>query len=87
MYLHLGQDTVIRTEDIIGVFDLDTATVSKRTRDFLNRAEKRNEIRLVSEELPKSFIVCSKEGKQVIYLSQISSGTLLKRAGQRVITD
>ncbi len=79
MYLHLGQNTVIRAEDVIGVFDLDTATVQKKTRDFLNRAEKEGKIRLVSDELPKSFIVCKEKDKQVIYLSQISTATLKKR--------
>ena len=42
MYLHLGQDTVIRTGDIIGIFDLDITTVSKHTRDYLAKAEKKN---------------------------------------------
>ena len=26
MYLHLGQDFIVNTRDVIGVFDLDTAT-------------------------------------------------------------
>ena len=38
MYLHLGQDTIVRTDTILGVFDLDNATVSKHTREFLRRA-------------------------------------------------
>ena len=38
MYLHLGQDTILRTKEILGIFDLDTATLSKHTRDFLARA-------------------------------------------------
>ena len=32
MYLHLGQDTVIKMEEIIGIFDLETSTISKITR-------------------------------------------------------
>ena len=43
MYLQLGQDTVIRTDNIIGIFDLDNTTVQKGTRDFLNAAEKNGE--------------------------------------------
>ena len=30
MYLHLGQDTVITTKSIIGIFDMDRCTVSKK---------------------------------------------------------
>ena len=80
MYIHLGQDTVVKKKDIIGIFDLDTATVSKRTRDYLAKAEKAGIVIYVSTELPKSFIVVQKEGKQKIYISQISSATLLKRS-------
>ena len=81
MYIHLGQDTVVKKSDIIGIFDLDNATVSKRTRDYLTKAEKDGRVINVSFELPKSFIVCqSKNNKQIIYISQLSSATLLKRS-------
>ena len=26
MYLHLGQESIVRTRDILGIFDLDTAS-------------------------------------------------------------
>ena len=82
MYIHLGQETVVRDDEIIGIFDLETTTVSKHTRDFLSASEKRKEVINVSYELPKSFVLCSK-GKQnkKLYISQISSTTLLKRSG------
>ena len=80
MYLHLGQNTVITFEEIIGIFDLDNTTVAKKTRDYLSLAQKEGRVIEVSNELPKSFIVCrNKEGKIIIYLSQISTTTLLKR--------
>lgn len=81
MYLHLGQEKVIKTEDIVGIFDLDTTTISKSSRKFLNNAEKNGEVEVVSYELPKSFILCSENKKQKIYLSQISPSTLFKRSG------
>ena len=80
MYLHLGQSTVITLNEIIGIFDLDNTTVSKKTRDYLSMAEKEGRVKVVSQELPKSFIVCSSENeKNSVYLSQISTSTLLKR--------
>jgi extracellular matrix regulatory protein B len=82
MYLHLGQDTVVSFDEIIGIFDLDTSTVSKTTRDYLSRAELAGEVVNVSMELPKSFTVCKGAGgKTTVYISQISSSTLLKRTG------
>ena len=82
MYLHLGQDTVVTFDEIIGIFDLDTSTVSKITRDYLKRAEQAGKVVNVSTELPKSFTVCKDEkGNITVYISQISSSTLLKRTG------
>jgi len=80
MYLHLGQDTVVKFSDIIGIFDMDTTTVQKNSRVFLNKAEKNGEVVNVSFELPKSFIVCNEKGKNKVYISQISSSTLQKRS-------
>lgn len=85
MYLHLGQDQVVRTEDIIGIFDLDTTTIGKATRDYLARAEKAGEVINITDDLPKTFVVCCTQEsgkcqrKETVYISQISSPTLRKR--------
>lgn len=81
MFLHLGQNVLIKQDDIIGIFDLDNTTVSKRTRDYLTKAEKSGRVINVSTELPKTFVVCdSGNGEFTVYITQISSATLLKRA-------
>lgn len=59
MYLHLGQNTVVRQSEIVGIFDMDTATISKNTRQFLADAQKGGRVFNVSMELPKSFVVCT----------------------------
>ena len=81
MYIHLGGDTVVNTKDILGVFDMDTSTVNKATRDYLNKAEKEKRTVYVNYDLPKSFIVVQerKSKKKTVYISQISSQTLNKR--------
>ena len=81
MYLHLGQDIVVRMDEVVGIFDLDNATISKASRDFLSAATKRGEVVNVSMELPKSFVVCKNAKGCRVYISQISSATLLKRSG------
>ena len=81
MYLYLGQETVVPTREIVGIFDLENTTISKTTRDFLAEAETNGRVITVSEELPKSFVVCeSKTHGTTVYISQISCMTLLKRA-------
>ena len=84
MYLHLGQNTVVRTEEIIGVFDMDNSTVSKHTKLFLNKAQRENRVVNVSMELPKSFILCERNGKQTVYISQIAPATLRGRVGKLI---
>ena len=79
MYLHLGEKTVIRINNIIGIFDLDNTTVSKKTREYLARAQKDGCVVNVSYELPKSFIVCEENKEKKIYISQLSSQTLYRR--------
>ena len=81
MYIHLGQDTVVKKESKIGIFDMDTSTVSKNTREYLKKSEKSGEVVTVSYDLPKSFIVVQerKSKKKTVYISQISSQTLNKR--------
>lgn len=81
MYIHLGGEYVVKEDEVIGIFDIDNTTVSKHTRDFLNKSEKKDEVINVSYELPKSFILTSKNGKNKIFISQISPSTLSKRSG------
>ncbi len=79
MYLHLGADTVVRTSEILGIFDLETATIAKATKRFLAQAEKGGCVVNVTQELPKSFVVVGGQGRQLVYISQISTATLKKR--------
>jgi len=86
MYLHLGQNVVVPESAIIGVFDMDNTTGSRITRKFLNEAEKSGRVLSVTNELPKSFVICCEDKYQrydemKIYISQLSSQTLLKRSG------
>ena len=79
MYLQIGTEDFIKTEDIIGIFDLDNTTVSKASRDYLNFAEKQGLSKTVSFDLPKSFIVTEEKGKRTVYISPYSTNTLFKR--------
>jgi len=80
MYLHLGQNTTVTTGSILGIFDLDNTTSSAITREFLSRAEKEGRVVNVSEELPKSFVLCrEKDGPTRVYISQMAASTLLRR--------
>jgi len=80
MYLHLGGDTVVDTKTVLGIFDLDNASWSRHTRDFLHRVQQENRVVNVTDDLPRSMVLCSVEGEERVYISLLSSATLMKRA-------
>ena len=88
MYLHLGQGVMIPHDEIIGVFDLDNASDSKWTKDFLRNAEEQSVVISVCDDIPRSFVVADHPyHPQIVYLSQLSSQTLLKRVEQGPLSE
>ena len=79
-YLHLGKGAVVRSDEIVGIFDLDITSQSHLTRKFLAASEKAGAVESASEDLPKSFVVCEGGGRRRLILSQMNTATLLKRA-------
>lgn len=78
MYLSIGNDMAVRDKTVIGIFDLDNTSTSKRTREFLDRAEKEGQV-IPCDDLPKSFVLTSEYGFNRIHLTTLSSQTLEKR--------
>ena len=78
MYLAIGNDMAVREKSIIGIFDMDNTSTSKRTRDFLNRAEKEGQV-VPCDDLPKSFVLTVEYGFSRVYLTPYASSTLEKR--------
>lgn len=76
MFLHAGNNKSLRLKEIIGIFDMDTATVSNDTKSFLKKKEKSNRTEAAVNELPKSFILTDKG--EVVF-SQISTSSLIGR--------
>ena len=78
MYLSIGNDMAVRDRSVIGIFDLDNTTTSKRTREFLEKHD-RNGAVVPCDDLPKSFVLTAEYGLDRIYLTSLSSATLEKR--------
>ena len=79
MYLHLGKGRVVNTKDIIAIMDLESSSHSPNTREFLRIVEEEGFVRNVSEEIPKTFVVCEIDGQSVVYVTNISSKALSGR--------
>ncbi len=78
MYLSIGNDMAVRDSSILGIFDLDNTSTSKRTRDFLENAEKEGQV-VPCDDLPKSFVLTSEYGFTRVHLTALSPATLEKR--------
>ena len=78
MYLSIGNDMAVRESSIIGIFDMDNTSTSKRTREFLARSEQEGQV-VPCDDLPKSFVLTAEYGMNRVYLTALSSATLEKR--------
>ncbi len=78
MYVNIGNDMSVRDSSIIGIFDMDNTSTSRRTRQFLELAQKNGEI-VPCDDLPKSFILTSQYGMTRVYESTLNPSTLEKR--------
>lgn len=79
MYLSIGNDMAVRESSIVGIFDMDNTSTSRRTREFLAKAEEEGQV-VPCDDLPKSFILTSEYGMVQVHLSGLSAHTLEKRA-------
>ena len=85
MFLHLGNNFIVNTKEIIGIFDIENTSVSKITKDFLNELSKKKRVISCTYEMPKSFIVClDNDFTEKVYISQMSCATLLKRFNRKI---
>lgn len=83
MYIHLGNEISVKKKNIVGIFDIENTTISKNTGRLLEKATKEGRVVTVSYEMPKSFIVSMENGREIVYISQISVATLRKRASNQ----
>ena len=85
MYLHLGQNVMVRDGDILGIFDLDNTSWSFRTRRFLERAEREGRVFPVGEDLPRSVVLTQGGGEEAkVYLTPLSPAALAARGSRNL---
>ena len=78
MYIHLGRDYVLNDRDIIGIFNLETTTVSPRGREFLNSAQQTGAVVSLSDDLPQCYVLADAP-VDTVYLSELSSAAMKRR--------
>jgi hypothetical protein len=76
VYIHLGGEKIIRTSQLVAIFDISIEQSSKLSKQFVVHAQKNKEVETIGEEDPKSIVVTEHK----VYYSPISTSTLKKRA-------
>ncbi|MFE4712416.1 MULTISPECIES: extracellular matrix regulator RemB [Bacillales] len=76
MYIHLGGEKIIRSSELIAIFDISIEKSSKVSKQFVIQSQQDKKLVRIGEEEAKSIVVT----KNSVYYSPISSSTLKKRA-------
>ncbi|CAM3077778.1 extracellular matrix/biofilm biosynthesis regulator RemA family protein [Paenibacillus sediminis] len=76
MYIHLGGDKIIRSSELVAIFDITIEKSSKISKQYVTHAMENKTVEVIDEEESKSIVVT----KDIVYYSPISSSTLKKRA-------
>lgn len=81
MFLQIGDSFSVKTSDVVMILDADTASRGRATRAFWKRKEEEGLVVDCSDTLPLSLVLVQERGKEaVLYLSRLTSKTLLQRA-------
>lgn len=79
MFLHLGENVVIPQTEVIAILDMESVNSIDSDR-FLRISDEDGFVKRINKETPKSIILTERDKKSIIYLSPISSVTLVKRS-------
>lgn len=82
MFLHIGNNKTIPLNEVIAIIDIDSFYSSSELKRFIDSYkcifnEEKNDV--------KSYIITWRKNETIIYTSNISSSTLLKRSNDIII--
>ena len=80
MYVHIGKDMVINSDNIIAILDIESLEKKKKLEEVLQNLKISDKIIDVSENNKKSLIILKKKDIVLGYITNISSITIAKRA-------
>ena len=85
MFLHLGSGFTVDTKNVVAILDIEKASTSRITREYLAEAGKSGRVVTCSYELPKSFVVSlDEELTERVYICGVAAETLRKRMNDLV---
>ncbi len=79
--MHLGNSETLPDRELVGIFDIEKATLSADTRKFLKQMQTDFKAVNLATDLPAAFVVADNAYTDRVYLTALSADTLKKRAG------
>ena len=76
MYVHIGNNRIVNEKNIVGLFDIDTTSMSRSTKNLLSEAEKEGRLSLCDDGIPKTFILTDDDS---VYFTRLSARTVADR--------
>ncbi len=77
--INIGATTVLYKKDVLGVFNLDTASTGTDTKRYLSELERKKRLETVGNDIPKSFVVFLSGRKEKAYITTLSSASIYGR--------
>lgn len=79
MYLHIGKDIILKKEEIIGIFNIESITDTKEFNVIIETLNAVNRIKDISNGEQKTLILYKKENNLYGIISNVSSNSIGKR--------
>ena len=79
MYLHIGKDIILKKEEIIGIFNIESIAETKEYKIIIDKLKEERQIQDISKEDQKTLILYKKNDNLYGIISNISSNSIGKR--------
>ena len=74
--INIGGTSILVKSEVLGVFDLDTASTKTDTKRYLAKNEKDGRVITVGNDLPKSFVVVASGRKELVYITTLAASSI-----------
>ena len=85
MYVHIGNDNIIKKDEIVAILNLELLLEEKSLEDIIKEVNLEGKIINISDNIKKSLIIVKNNKEQIGYITNISSITLAKRIQKDII--
>lgn len=79
MYLNIGKEYIIKSKDIIGIFNIDYIKNTREYKSLYKSLEESKNIFIATEKKAKTFILTDKNKNKKCYITNIGVNTIAKR--------